>query len=200
VPCEPVCPLHPPLKRCAVRLLLHCTASATLLGLFAVVASAYLCTHCCTFQVYPPANFGSDAPSVILTNQWLLGLLAKPANMLVLTAPFACALCLFTSPFTAFCRLPPERRKIPLATISARTKLDIDGTEFLLMRAMSLKLITGTIDEIESVVDIRHVQPRVLTPAEITGLKAHVESWMAKVDGASSMLEAEGVSAIEAVV
>ena len=50
------------------------------------------------------------------------------------------------------CRLPPDQRKIPLATIAARTKLDIDGVEFLLMRAMSLKLVTGTIDEIDATV------------------------------------------------
>ena len=90
------------------------------------------------------------------------------------------------------CRLPPDQRKIPLSTIAARTKLDVDGVEFLLMRAMSLRLVTGTIDEIESTVDVRHVAPRVLTPAEIAGLKVHVESWMAKVDGASALLEAEG--------
>ena len=55
----------------------------------------------------------------------------------------------------------------------------------------------GTIDEIEGTVDIRHVAPRVLTPQEIAGMKQHVEDWMAKVDGASALLEAEGVSAID---
>ena len=97
------------------------------------------------------------------------------------------------------CRLPPDQRKLPLATVAARTKLDVDGVEFLLMRAMSLGLVTGSIDELEATVEIRHVQPRVLTPTEIEALKAHVGTWMGKVDGAAALLDAEGVSAIEAI-
>ena len=92
-------------------------------------------------------------------------------------------------------RLPPDQRKITLATIAARTQLDVDGVEFLLMRAMSLKLVTGTIDEVESVVDIRHVQPRILTMPEIAALAGNVRGWVAKVDGAVAMLDGEGVAA-----
>ena len=98
----------------------------------------------------------------------------------------------------ALCRLPPEKRRIPLAQVAARTQLDIDGAEFLLMRAMSLKLVSGQIDELGATVDIRHVAPRVLTMPEIAGLKQNVEGWMAKVDGAAGLLEAEGVTAVEA--
>jgi hypothetical protein len=35
------------------------------------------------------------------------------------------------------------------------------------MRAMSLKLVTGTIDGVGGTVEVRHVAPRVLTPQEV---------------------------------
>jgi hypothetical protein len=44
--------------------------------------------------------------------------------------------------------LPPEERRIPLATIAARTKLSTDGVEFLLMKALALHLIEGSIDQV----------------------------------------------------
>jgi hypothetical protein len=42
-----------------------------------------------------------------------------------------------------------------LGAISERTKLDKDGVEFLLMKALSLKLIKGTIDEVQQTVQVR---------------------------------------------
>jgi hypothetical protein len=47
--------------------------------------------------------------------------------------------------------LPPEHRRIPLATIAERTKLSIDGVEFLLMKALALHLIEGSIDQVSGV-------------------------------------------------
>jgi 26S proteasome regulatory subunit N9 len=51
-------------------------------------------------------------------------------------------------------RLPADKRTIPLGDISERTKLDKDGVEFLLMKALSLKLIKGTIDEVQQTVQV----------------------------------------------
>ena len=52
-------------------------------------------------------------------------------------------------------RLPAEERTIALQTIADRTKLSIDGAEFLLMKALSLHLIEGVIDEVDSSVQVR---------------------------------------------
>jgi 26S proteasome regulatory subunit N9 len=95
-------------------------------------------------------------------------------------------------------RLPPDQRRIPIATVAARTQLDADGVEFLLMRAMSLKLVSGSIDSIDQTCNITHVAPRVLTPTELNGLKGHLKTWVGKVEGAAALLSSEGVSAIEA--
>ena len=54
----------------------------------------------------------------------------------------------------ASCRLPAESRTIPLETIAQRTKLSVDGVEFLLMKTLSLHLIEGIIDQVDSTVQV----------------------------------------------
>lgn len=50
--------------------------------------------------------------------------------------------------------LPPDERRIPLRVIGEQTKLNDDGVEFLLMRAFSLHLIEGSIDQVASFVQV----------------------------------------------
>ena len=57
------------------------------------------------------------------------------------------------------CSLPAEERSIPLADIGARTQLDVDGVEFLLMKALSLNLIHGSIDQVDQRVQAGPPQP-----------------------------------------
>jgi len=57
--------------------------------------------------------------------------------------------------------LPAEQRTIPLSEIAARTKLGADGVEFLLMKTLSLKLIEGVIDQVDSTVQVRGCPPAV---------------------------------------
>ena len=51
--------------------------------------------------------------------------------------------------------LPAEQRTIPLSVIAERTKLSVDGVEFLLMKTLSLHLIEGIIDQVASTVQVR---------------------------------------------
>lgn len=52
------------------------------------------------------------------------------------------------------CSLPAEQRTIPLAAIAQATKLGDDGVEFLLMKALSLHLIEGSIDQVAGTVQV----------------------------------------------
>lgn len=61
------------------------------------------------------------------------------------------------------CSLPAEQRKIPLSVIAERTKLSVDGVEFLLMKTLSLHLIEGTIDQVDAAVQARTRQHLPLT-------------------------------------
>lgn len=89
--------------------------------------------------------------------------------------------------------LPAEQRTIPLATIAERTKLPLDGVEFLLMKTLALHLIEGNIDQVDGTVQVSWVQPRVLTLGQVEGLRARLDGWLNKVDGAVLTLEEEAV-------
>jgi 26S proteasome regulatory subunit N9 len=87
--------------------------------------------------------------------------------------------------------LPAEERKISLADVGSRTKLDSDGVEFLLMKALSLHLVEGSLDQVEGSVHISWVQPRILTKPQIQGLKDRLDVWISKVASAAVTLENE---------
>ena len=53
------------------------------------------------------------------------------------------------------CSLPAHQRTIELEAIAARTKLAVDGVEFLLMKTLSLHLIEGVIDQVAGNVQVR---------------------------------------------
>ncbi len=59
--------------------------------------------------------------------------------------------------------LPAEERTIPLGTIAQATKLEEDGVEFLLMKALSLRLIEGSIDQVAGNVQARSL-PTDMSP------------------------------------
>lgn len=53
-------------------------------------------------------------------------------------------------------------RTVSFAEIGQRCQLPVGEVEFAVMKALSLKLIKGSIDEVENTVTITWVQPRVL--------------------------------------
>lgn len=59
-------------------------------------------------------------------------------------------------------RLPSDEHVVQLKSIAERTKLTVDGAEFLVMKALSVHLIEGAIDQVDGTVRISWVQPRVL--------------------------------------
>lgn len=93
--------------------------------------------------------------------------------------------------------LPPEQRTIPLATIADRTKLTIDGVEFLLMKALSLHLIEGSIDQVDGTVSVSWVQSRVLTAPQLAGLKERLDVWISKVNAVGATLEQDSIGVVE---
>ncbi|GMH33329.1 hypothetical protein BSKO_01163 [Bryopsis sp. KO-2023] len=94
-------------------------------------------------------------------------------------------------------RLPAEERQISLQVIADRTKLSLDGVEFLLMKALSLHLIEGSIDQVDGFVQVSWVQPRVLTFPEMQGLCERLDGWASKVKSVNLALEQETVGVVE---
>ena len=54
--------------------------------------------------------------------------------------------------------------------------------EHLVMRALSLKLIKGLIDEVDGTLDVSWVQPRVLDMAQLGKMRGKLAEWNATVD------------------
>jgi len=92
--------------------------------------------------------------------------------------------------------LPPEQRRVPLSVIANRTKLPLDGVEFLLMKALALHLIEGKIDQVDNIVEVSWVAPRVLTMPQVQALKERLNSWLEKVEATAGNLEQEAVGLI----
>lgn len=87
--------------------------------------------------------------------------------------------------------LPTTERAIPLKTIAERTKLPLDGVEMLLMKTLSVNLIKGVIDQVDGIVRVSWVQPRILSQSQISDLKERLQLWIDKVTSGISTLEDE---------
>jgi 26S proteasome regulatory subunit N9 len=94
--------------------------------------------------------------------------------------------------------VPPNQRTLALSTVAERTKLPPDGVEFLLMKALSLHLIEGIIDQVDGTMQVSWVQPRILTLPQIEGLSTRLDVWVDKVGGAALTLENEAVGIAQA--
>jgi 26S proteasome regulatory subunit N9 len=80
----------------------------------------------------------------------------------------------------------------------------VDQVEWVLMRAFSLGLMRGSIDQVAAgegggsgVVHVSYVKPRVLDMAQVAALKARVDEWRAKAHTMLLTLE-EGASELMA--
>ena len=62
---------------------------------------------------------------------------------------------------------PPTERKIAFVDIAAATDVPVEKVEFLLMKAMSLELVKGSIDQVAQTVLVTYIKPRVLDSSQI---------------------------------
>ena len=75
----------------------------------------------------------------------------------------------------------PHERNIAFSVIAQGCSIPMDQVEWMLMRAMSLKLIEGVIDEVAKTVNVTWVLPRVLDMDQINLLGSQVDGWSTKV-------------------
>lgn len=86
---------------------------------------------------------------------------------------------------------PSHERTVPFADIARATRMDVSQVEWMMMRAMSLKLLKGTIDQVEQQVSVTWVVPRVLDKTQIALLKERLQGWGGKVEGTLHLIQDE---------
>ncbi len=80
-------------------------------------------------------------------------------------------------------------RSISFADISSVTGVPQLQVESLVMRAISLGLIKGKLDQVDEVVHVSFVKPRVLDMTQIESLRLRVDEWRAKAATALTFME-----------
>jgi 26S proteasome regulatory subunit N9 len=77
-------------------------------------------------------------------------------------------------------------------TISQETKVSPNEIEHLIMKALSLGLLRGTIDQVAEIARINWVQPKVLDMKQIESMRTRLREWDASVNQLGNWIEGVG--------
>jgi len=98
-----------------------------------------------------------------------------------------CLLCLMEMTF----RKEATERHIAFAEIAKETTLPLEQVELLVMKGLSQGLVRGKIDEVEQVVMLTWVQPRVLDKQQLNTMTNKIQSWCTSVQNMELMIESK---------
>merc|ERR1712183_985849 len=85
--------------------------------------------------------------------------------------------CMLLSLMEMTFKRPSNKRQLTFKEISKETTVAPEEVEILAMKAMSLGLVRGSIDQMEQKVIMNWVQPRVLDPNRVENMMKRVEMW-----------------------
>jgi 26S proteasome regulatory subunit N9 len=83
-------------------------------------------------------------------------------------------------------------RIISFEDVAKATLLNTDEVEHLVMRALSLGLLKGSIDQINQLITINWVQPRIINQKQIEQMKTKLIQWDSNVSKLGEFMEANG--------
>lgn len=89
-------------------------------------------------------------------------------------------------------RRPPHDRTMTFAAIASETKVKHDEIEHLVMKALSLGLLKGSIDQVAQLARINWVQPKVLDMKQIEGMRNRLKEWDSGVNQLGHWIEGVG--------
>lgn len=89
-------------------------------------------------------------------------------------------------------RRPPHERAMSFATIEQETKVKPHEIEHLVMKALSLGLLRGTVDQVDEVANINWVQPKVLDFKQIDSMRLRLAEWDGSVNQLGNWIEKTG--------
>ncbi|WFD35517.1 26S proteasome regulatory subunit [Malassezia cuniculi] len=85
----------------------------------------------------------------------------------------------------------PADRTLSFEAVATATRIPVNEVEHLVMKALALGLVKGSVDEVDQQVHITWVQPRVLDPAQQAALLARLDEWCAHVDRVREFVHAQ---------
>nr|UCK81615.1 26S proteasome non-ATPase regulatory subunit 13 [Arenicola marina] len=94
-------------------------------------------------------------------------------------------LCLMEMTF----KRPATKRQLSFDEISKEAHLPVNEVELLVMKALSLGLVKGSIDQVEKKVHMTWVQPRVLDREQIGVMQQKLEGWCTEVKDMESLVQ-----------
>ena len=92
----------------------------------------------------------------------------------------------------AIFRRPPHDRSMSFSTIQEETKVEPNDIEHLIMKALSLGLLRGTIDQVAQIANINWVQPKVLDMKQIDNMRLRLQEWDSSVNQLGTWMEGVG--------
>uniref|UniRef100_A0A914RW62 26S proteasome non-ATPase regulatory subunit 13 n=1 Tax=Parascaris equorum TaxID=6256 RepID=A0A914RW62_PAREQ len=84
---------------------------------------------------------------------------------------------------------PSKERYITFNEIAKRAQIDKSKVEFLVMKALSKGLVQGSIDQVNQLINITWVQPRVLSPQQILAMSERIGTWGKDVDSMETIVK-----------
>jgi 26S proteasome regulatory subunit N9 len=89
---------------------------------------------------------------------------------------------------------PSSERTLSFQDVAQRIHLDVSQVELVVMRALSLGLIEGTMDQVEQTVQVTWVLPRVLDKEQMQELSTRFGEWAVKVSSTRDYMGEQTVS------
>lgn len=82
-----------------------------------------------------------------------------------------------------------SERTLTFAEIAEGLEIPLEQVEWVIMRAFSVKLMEGSMDEIEGSVHVTWILPRALSPEQMTDLAGQFAAWATKVISTKEVME-----------
>ncbi|KAG7009022.1 hypothetical protein G7Y79_00003g008900 [Physcia stellaris] len=89
-------------------------------------------------------------------------------------------------------RRPPHDRAMTFGTIAEETNVQPKDIEILIMKALSLGLLKGSIDQVAGIARINWVQPKVLDMKQIDSMRGRLKDWDNSVNQLGNWIEGVG--------
>lgn len=84
---------------------------------------------------------------------------------------------------------PAHERAIEFSVIATASCVPLEAVELLVMKALSLGLVKGTIDQVDQVAILNWVQPRVLNLDQLATMRQQLGAWSAAVKKVTEQVE-----------